>query len=347
MRVNVSLIGFGNVGRTLASLLAVKGKLLRKKFGIDLRVIAVADSRGAAIKEQGFTPYELLKLTELPRSSVSSYKPYGAEKAGVEEIYSQLIPDIHVEATPTDYVSGEPSTSNVLYALRKGANVVSCSKSPFALKYQEIMKLASRRGLKVRFKATVMAGTPLVDLLMSLKGYEVSIVRGILNGTTNYILTEMHENLSTYEDALIKAQAMGIAEPDPELDVKGWDPAAKITIISNVLGRPIRLDRVERDDLSQISVKEVYAAIRKGFTIKFLAELDLYLFKATVKLVKVPSNSIFASVNGTLNAVEIKTEVNDITLIGKGAGASETAHAMLDDIVTIAQEVQHAGHNNS
>ena len=113
-----------------------------------------------------------------------------------------------------------------------------CNKAPFVLKYKEIMELALRKNVHVRFKATVMAGTPLIDLLMSLKGYEVELVEGILNGTTNFILTEMHENLIPYEDALKKAQVLGIAEANPDLDVKGWDPAAKLVIISNVLGKP-------------------------------------------------------------------------------------------------------------
>ena len=208
------------------------------------------------------------------------------------------------------------------------------------MKYRYIMDLASRKGLKVKFKATVMAGTPLIDLLMGLKGYGVMRVEGILNGTANFILTEMHENLVTFEEALKKAQVMGIAESNPDLDVKGWDTAAKLVIISNVLGRALSLSEVVRDDLSRLDVKDVFRAIREDLVIKFIGELDLEEGRASVKLSRVPRNSIFASVNGTLNAVKVKTDVNEITVVGRGAGGSEAAHALLDDIITIAQEVE-------
>ena len=340
--IKVALIGFGTVGRSLAKLIALKGRSIEEKYNTRLSIIAIADSGGAAIKEEGFTSYELLRLTEFPRSAVSTYSPYGVPGAEVADIYRRIVPDIHVEATPSNYVDGEPGISNVLYALESGAHVVSCNKAPFVLKYSYIMNLASGKELRIKFKATVMAGTPLVDLLMSLKGYEVERVEGVLNGTTNFILTEMHENLITYEEALKKAQVMGIAESDPDLDVKGWDSAAKLVIISNVLGKSLSLGDVIRDGLSRLSIRDVYRAIKEDSVIKFVAELDLREGRASVKLSKVPKNSIFASITGTLNAVKIRTDVNEITLIGKGAGGPETAHAVLDDIITIAREVRRA-----
>lgn len=237
-KFRILLVGFGNVGRSFTKLIAIKGKAIEERYNVKLCIVGIIDSSGAVIKEDGFTSYELLKLCELPRSTVSTYEPYGVGGANVKDVYSKVIPDTHIEATPSNYESGEPGLSNILHALKHGVNVVSCNKAPFVLKYKEIMELALRKNVHVRFKATVMAGTPLIDLLMSLKGYEVELVEGILNGTTNFILTEMHENLIPYEDALKKAQVLGIAEANPDLDVKGWDPAAKLVIISNVLGKP-------------------------------------------------------------------------------------------------------------
>jgi len=338
--VRLALIGFGTVGRSLAKLVALKNKLIEEKYGVRLSIVAVADSGGAVVKEDGLTPYELLRLCELPRSAMSTFTPYGLSGAGVREIYSRVLPDIHVEATPSNYVDGEPGVSNVLYALESGAHVVSCNKAPFVLRYRDVMDSASRKGVKVGFKATVMAGTPLIDLLMSLKGYEVEGLEGILNGTTNFILTEMHENLVTYEEALKKAQLMGIAESNPDLDVKGWDPAAKLVIISNVLGKPVKLGDVVREDLSRLDVREVFMAVKEGSVFKFIAALDLREGRASVKLIKVPREDVFASVTGTLNAVRIRTDVNEITIVGKGAGGSETAHSVLDDVLTVAQEVR-------
>ena len=336
---NIVLVGFGTVGRSFAKLVATKGKSIEDKYGIRLKIVGIVDSSGAVIKEEGFTLYELLRLCELPRSTLGSYTPYGVRNASVRDVYSKVIPDIHVEATPSNYENGEPGLSNILYALENSVNVVSSNKAPFVLRYRDIMDLASRKKVKVKFKATVMAGTPLIDLLMSLKGYEIEYIEGILNGTTNFILTEMHENLVTYDEALRKAQALGIAEANPDLDVKGWDPAAKLVIISNVIGKPINLSDVVREDVSRLDIKEVYKAIKENSVIKFIAKLNVRDRSASVRLTKIPRNNIFASITGTLNAVKIVTDVNEIIVIGKGAGGFETAHAILDDVISIAQEV--------
>lgn len=339
VKAELVLVGFGNVGRSFAKLVAFKKKFVEEKYGVKINIAAIVDSKGAVVKEEGFTPYELLKLCEIPRSTLKNHGFYGIEKAGVKEVYSRVLPDIHVEATPSNYVNGEPGVSHIFYALKRKVNVVTCNKAPLVLNYGEIMDLASKMKVKVKFKATVMAGTPLIDLLMSLKGYDVEHVRGILNSTANFILTEMHENLVSYGDALKKAQIMGIAEANPDLDVKGWDPAAKLVIISNVLGNPVRLNSIVKDDLSKLSLKDIYKAIREGYVTKFIAALDLRKGKGEVKLTKIPKDNVLASVSGTLNAVIIRTDVNEITLIGKGAGGSETAHAILDDVISIVQEV--------
>ena len=337
--VKIAIIGFGNVGRSLAKLIAFKGEDIEKKYGVRLNVVAVADSRGAVIREEGLIPYELLKLCELPRSYIFMYKPYGVSGASVEEVYSRIIPDIHVEVTPPNYKSGEPGLSNILYAINSGANVVTANKAPLVLKYDHIMQCAKQRGVLVKFKATVMAGTPLIDLLKSLKGYSIEAVEGIINSTTNYILTEMHEDLIPYSDALKKAQALGIAEPNPDLDVRGWDAAAKLVIISNVIGEPINLDDVERDDLSRIDLREVFKAIKENMVLKFIAKYKVKEKRASVKITKISKDDILSSVKGTMNAVRIRTDINDIVLIGKGAGGIETAHAIMDDVLSIAEVI--------
>jgi len=336
----VAIVGFGNVGRTLAKLTVLKNEFIEKNYGIRLKVVAVIDSMGAAIKEEGFRPDELLRLTELPRSAVSNFKPYGFSGFGVKEAYGKILPDIHIEATPSNYVSGEPALSNVLFALNEGVNVVLCSKSPLALKFREVHSLAEAKRARIRFKATVMAGTPLIDLLMGLKGYDIGRIEGIINGSTNYILTLMHEELITFQEALTRAQALGIAEQIPDLDIKGWDAAAKLTIISNLLGTPLKITDVAREDLSKITLTDVIKALRKRYVIKYLAKLDLINKKASVTVEEVSHHDLLANVSGTLNAIKVISSINEIFLLGKGAGSVETAHAVLDDIITIAQEVR-------
>jgi len=339
--IKIAIMGFGNVGRSLAKLIAFKGEDIERKYNIKLNVVAIADSRGAVVREEGLTPYELLKLCELPRSYIFTYEPYGIPGAKVKEIYSRVAPDIHIEVTPSNYESGEPGLSNILYAINSGVNVVIANKAPLVLKYSHIMQYAKQRGIQIRFKATVMAGTPLIDLLKSLKGYNIEVIEGIINGTTNYILTEMHEDLIPYSDALKKAQALGIAEPNPDLDVKGWDAAAKLVIISNVINEPISLNDVERDDLSKLDLREVFKAIKENMLLKFIAKYDVKEKRALVKITKIPRDDILSNVKGTMNAVKIKTDINNIVLIGKGAGRMETAHALMDDILSIAEVISH------
>ncbi|WFO75415.1 hypothetical protein J4526_00470 [Desulfurococcaceae archaeon MEX13E-LK6-19] len=334
-KLDIAIVGFGSVGRNLAKLLVHKKEFIEKKYNIVVNVVAVMDSKGAVVKENGLSPYELLKLSELPRSSICLYKPYGIPNAGLKDVYARILPDVHVELTPSNYTNGEPGLSHIMYALEHGVNVVSSNKAPFVLEYDKIMEASLRKNLIVKFKATVMAGTPLIDLLMGLKGYEVEVVEGILNGTTNFILTEMHENLVSFSDALKKARVLGIAEANPDLDVKGFDAAAKLVIISNILGTPIRLSDVVREDLSRIDLRDVYNAIKNGMVIKFIARLHVADRKGSVRVEKIPRSNILASVNGTLNCVVVKTDVNTITVIGKGAGGVETAHAVLDDILSI------------
>lgn len=333
---NIVVVGFGNVGRSLAKLLAFKHEVVERKYNVKLRVVAVLDSKGAVVKPQGLSPYELLKLCSTPRSRLGYYEAYGELGVGVEEVYSKVDPTIHVELTPSNYDTGEPGISHILYAIRNGVHVVSANKAPFALKYNEIMSEALNKNVLVRIKATVMAGTPLINMLMGLKGYDVKAVEGILNGTVNYVLTEMHNKLISFNEALSKAQALGIAEANPYVDVSGLDAAAKLVIISNILGKPIALHGIERENASRITVREIYEAVRRGYVVKYIAKLDLEEEKAYVKLIELPLNDVLAKVEGTFNGVKITTDVNNIVVIGKGAGGIETAHAVLDDIIDIA-----------
>ena len=338
--VKLVLVGFGNVGRALAEIIALKKEIIGSKLRVRLKVAAVIDSKGAAVKVEGFTPEELLKLTGLPRSGVSKFRPYGVPDAGVKEVYDAVTPDIHVEATPSNYVDGKPGISNVLYALTKGVNVVSCNKSPFALRFNEVMELAEAKGVGIGFKATVMGGVPLLDLLRSLKGLKVEEVEGILNATANYILTEMSEERVTFDGALRRARQAGLVEANPDLDIKGWDPAAKLVIISNVLGNPLKLEDVIREDLSKVRVSDVIEALREGYVIKYVATLNLAEGGAAVYLRRLPKDDFLARTSGKVNAVKIRTEINELTLAGDKLGPESTAYGVLDDVITLARRLR-------
>jgi len=337
--VRVVVIGFGSVGRSLARVLAYKGEYVRNKFGVDVRVVGVVDSKGMAVKEDGFSGFELLKLASLPRSSVGSFHPYGIPYVDLSLLYERASPDIHVELTPSDYQSGSPGLENVVFALERGAHVVTANKAVLVLGYDRVVGLAKSRGLKLRFSATVMGGSQFLDALLSLKSQDVLLVEGILNATTNYVLTLMEDELLEFEEALRRAQSIGVAEANPELDINGVDAAAKLVILSHVLGKPVSLNAVRRVSLSNVKLRDLMLALKEGYTIRYIARLDLERREASVEPVKVKRDEIIAQVRGVMNVARIKSDVGEYIFIGKGGGGLETAHTVLNDIISLASEV--------
>jgi homoserine dehydrogenase len=218
-----------------------------------------------------------------------------------------------VDVSPPNYETAEPAHALYTKALSRGLAVVTANTAPLALAFRE---LAHRR---LYYKATVMAGTPLVDLLMGLPPQKVLRVRGILNGSTNYIMTRVYKDGVPFEKAVGEARELGILEPDPRLDLEGLDPAAKLVIIANTLGVPLDLRDVVRRPLVPL-----------GPVTRYLATLDLETGRASVEPVRLAQEDPI-HVDYTMNAVEITTDVNTILIKGKGAGRKETAYVLLND----------------
>lgn len=338
--MRIVIIGFGNVGRSLVRTIVLKRKIVERRYGILVDVVGIADSKGMALKSDGFTDYELLKLSEVPRSGINMFVPYAYNFVDLNHMYEYVQPHIHVELTPSNYVNGEPGLSNIIFALGKGVHVVTANKAPLALRFRELNELANKRALYLRFRSTVMGGTPFIDMLMSMKSEDIEKIEGILNATTNFILTEMHDKLIEFDDALRRAKVMGIAEADPSLDVEGIDAAAKLVILSHIIGLDIKLDDVKRESLSKVKLRDVIEAIKEGYTIKYMASLDVRRREASVKIVKISRNDIFSQIGGILNAVKIKSDTGELFFVGKGGGGMETAHSVLDDIIDIALRIE-------
>uniref|UniRef100_A0A7J3ZK67 Homoserine dehydrogenase n=1 Tax=Fervidicoccus fontis TaxID=683846 RepID=A0A7J3ZK67_9CREN len=334
--VKLAVIGFGNVGRAFIKTIALKRMVISMEYGIEINVVAVADSKGMVVEADGLTSYEMLKLCELLRSEIRLFSSYAKPSVDIAEIYDKTAPDIHVELTPSNYATGEPGYTNIMFAIKRGAHVVTANKAPLALHFREIIEEARARKLEVKFGATVMGGTPFLEVLSSMRSHDIERAEGILNATTNYILTEMHEEPIDFDEAPRRAQALGVAEADPTLDIKGFDAAAKLTIISHVVGKPIRIDEVRRESLAGVKLKDVLDAVKQRRVLKYIASLDLREKSASVKIEKVPRSSIFARVSGTLNRARVKSDAAELFLIGKGGGGTETAHTVLDDVIDIA-----------
>ncbi|MEM4556114.1 MAG: hypothetical protein QXH25_05015, partial [Acidilobaceae archaeon] len=318
---------------------AVKQEELAKRYEISIKIVGVADSKGIAIKRDGFTPYELMKMVEAPRSGLKDFKPYGREGTNLDVLLEETQPDVHVEVTPSNYETGEPGLSHIKTALNRGIHVVTANKAPLALRFEEIMSIAKTKNAIVKFGATVMGGSPFISMLSSMRSREVIRIEGILNATTNYILTLMQEELMEFERALREAQAIGVAEPDPSLDIKGLDSAAKLTIVSHLVGYPVRLENIKIEPLDSVTLRDVVFVAKRGQVLKYVAELDVKKSRAEVAVKALSKGSLLANVKGLDNGVVIETDVGNVALIGRGGGTLETAHTLLDDVLSLAIEV--------
>jgi homoserine dehydrogenase len=247
--------------------------------------------------------------------------------------------DVMVELTPTNLESGEPATSHITAALNRGMHVITANKGPAALHLTALRALAAQKGLFLGIEGTVMAGTPSLRLgWSSLAGADITRVRGIVNGTTNYILTQMEQGLD-YAAALADAQKIGYAEADPTGDVEGHDAAGKAAILANVLmNAGIRPSDVATTGITGISAADVAAAQAAGERWKLIAEVSRGPdgIKASVQPMRLPNSHPLAGVSGGTNALTYTTDfVNDVTIIGPGAGALSTGFAVVGDLLAL------------
>jgi homoserine dehydrogenase len=233
----LALIGFGTVGQGLAEILVAKKDMLAATAGVQFQIVAVSDLlKGSLYHPAGLDPSTLLEVVRRT-GSLEDYPPNPALVTGWDSLRTirDCQADTVVEISWTDVQTGQPAIDHVKAAFESGKNAVLTNKGPVALAYHELASLARAQGASFRFEGTVMSGTPTIRLAReALAGCAIREVRGILNGTTNFILTQM-ENGQSYPEALAEAQRRGYAEADPTADVEGWDAAGKAVILANVL----------------------------------------------------------------------------------------------------------------
>jgi len=244
-----------------------------------------------------------------------------------------------IETTPTNVKTGEPGLTHMKTALQSKKFVVTTNKGPIALAYPELKKLADENGVCIRFEGTVLSGTPSLNLaLEALAGCSISKVQGIVNGTTNFILTKMEDGKG-YKDALREAQELGYAETDPTADVEGWDAAVKTVIMANVvMGGNVTIEDVQRKGITEITLDDVKKAKENNKRIKLVAEVlkEEDGIKVSVLPKELPLTHPLANVMNAINALTFTTDhLGDITIIGPGAGRVETGQALLADILAI------------
>ncbi len=340
-RLDLLFVGFGTVGRGLADLLLEKSEALRSKFGVDVRAVGICDLKlGSIANDGGIDLHRALKLADSGKTLRDYDLPAKRDLTSLEAI-RETSSNVVVEVTWTNIETGEPGLTHIREALSLGKHVATTNKGPIALAYRELADLARAKGVQLKFEGTVLSGTPVFNMRWScLAAADVKRVVGIVNGTTNFILTEMERGLS-YEEALRKAQELGYAEADPTLDVDGWDAAVKAVILANVLmGGDLKPKDVERRGIRGITVEEVLRPKERGFKLKLLAEVreEGGRLAARVAPTHVPMTDVLAGVSGALNALKIETDaLGEVTIMGPGAGRRPTGYALLNDIIEISR----------
>lgn len=330
---NLALLGFGNVGRALAGLLDRKRAELGDRYGIDFRITGVASRRlGWLVDPAGFEVPALLAGSHPARQTATSLADWLATAR----------PDVLFENSSMDPQTGQPAIDYIKTALEAGIHTVTANKGPVVHAYHELRDLARAKGKRFLFEATVMGGAPIFSLFReALPAANLKRFRGLLNSTTNLIITEM-ENGLTFDAAVKKAQDLGIAETDPSADVDGWDAAVKVSALATVLmDVPVKPRDVRPQGIRSLTPEIVSAARAAGNPYKLVCQAergDDGQVTASVRPEQVALTDPLASVRGASSIIQFQMDtLYGLTLSEQDPDAVTTAYGPLADFITIAQ----------
>jgi len=343
MILRIAMIGFGNVGQEFARLLMSKREWLLTRKGLDVEVHAISTrSRGSLMSK---TPLDLGRCLALMKQGPGLSR-YGTESTDLSprEILAKSDADMMIELSTLNIESGQPAIDHIRVAMEHGMDVVTANKGPVAFAYKELRNLARSRGVHFRFEGTVMDGTPVFNLVeKTLPGCEILGLGGILNSTSNFVLHEMAAG-RTMDEAIRAAQKQGFAEADPSLDIDGWDAAAKITALANVLMDAGKNPKdVDRTGIRGLSLADLQAAAMENRKIKLVARAERSGADVALGVhpEKVGPESPYWSVEGTSSALTIRTDLmGDLTIVESNPSVTQTAYAVFSDMLLILDSIR-------
>jgi homoserine dehydrogenase len=311
-------------------LLIAKQAVLREQYDIDWKLVGLASRRIGWIADARGLDAAALLNGQFPDV------PVWRRPQNVRQWLEAADPNVFFEASSLDRHTGHPAIEHIQAALESGAHAVSANKGPIVYAYRELCDLARARGRKFLFESTVMDGTPVFSLFPNaLPAVEIRGFRGILNSTTNVVLTDIEKGLS-FDDAVKRAQEMGVAETDPSDDLDGWDPAVKVAALAAVvMGAPITLDQVERVGIRTVAPEQIRAARAEGKRYKLVcrAERTADGVRASVKPEELPLSDPLAQLEGTTSAVRFDMDVFGLSIIEHKPGVIATAYGLLADFI--------------
>ncbi len=333
----LAFLGFGNVGKALARLLLQKEDELCQRYGITFSVTGIATGRhGTAIAPQGIDLHQALAVDDFTRLS-SQPQP-----ADTFDFVRRCPADVLFENSPVNYETGQPAVDHLRLALEQGMHALTANKGPVVHAYRQLTELARQKGRKFYFESTVMDGAPIFSLFReSLSGANLRRLRGVLNSTTNMMLTRM-ELGDSFEQAVAYCQQIGIAETDPSGDIDGWDAAVKVAALVTVLmDIPLKPAQVERSGIRQIGPQQVAEARQAGKRWKLVCEAERVGdgIRARVAPELVGPESPMYGAEGTTSIVQFETDVLGLlSVVEADPGPHTTAYGLFADFLNAVRE---------
>ncbi len=354
--LDLIFVGFGNVGRRFARLLQERDSALSRTYGLTWRVIGIATrSHGIALNPAGLDLTQALALVEGGGSLVKLRGNVATDRRQAPGSALELIEaatheadadraQVLVETTLLDIARGQPAIDHVRKALRAGAHVVSANKGPVAFAYKELDDFATALGRSFFFEGAVMDGVPVFNLVReTLPAVGISGFRGIINSTTQHILTEMEEG-RPFAESLAKMQAEGIAEADASLDVDGWDAAAKTAALLNVLMKAETTPRdIERTGIGALTPDMLQEAKRDGQRLRLVVTGGRRDGKPFGRVApeRLPEDDPLARLTGVQNGLVLQTDLlGEVAITQLDGGLTQTAYALLSDLIAVRRRIR-------
>ncbi|HET7697001.1 MAG TPA: hypothetical protein VFK57_14905 [Vicinamibacterales bacterium] len=341
MRADLALVGFGHVGRRFARLLEERRDWLSLDYDLDCRIVGIATrSHGALVRETGLDALALAASMESGNPLAAPGEDAGDSFDVIRRLAASDAPlKVMIETTTLDIAAGQPAIDHVRAALQAGCHVATANKGPAAFAYEELIVLAEDRGRSFLFEGAVMDGVPIFNLVReTLPAVRITGFRGVINSTTNHILTALEEG-EGFDAALQRMQALGIAEADPSLDVDGWDAAAKTAALANVLMRAQTTPRaVDREGIGPATARIAMAAKARGARVRLVSSAQAAGGRVTmsVRPVELPETDLLAGLRGMANALVLQTDLlGEIAICQLSGSLTQTAYALLSDLITI------------
>ncbi|MDD5431761.1 MAG: homoserine dehydrogenase [Candidatus Omnitrophica bacterium] len=319
--INIGLIGFGNVGSGVVKILRERKSFLSEKIGLEINIKKICDK------------------------DLSSKRNVNIDKQLLTKDAKDIIDDPQIDIL-VELIGGEhPAKEFILEALKKGKHVVTANKALLAKDGHGLLAEAKDRGKNIYFEASVGAGIPIVKSLREgLVANKFASIFGILNGTSNFVLSQMSEKNCSFGDALAQAKKLGYAEQNPSLDIEGMDSAHKLVLLTYLcFGKFIPLDDVFVEGIERVSLADINYAKELGFEIKLLAiaKKENDNLEVRVHPTLIPESHLLASVSGVFNAIHVSSDLaGDLLFYGPGAGQLSAASAVVSDIVDLTQDIK-------